>query len=51
MKLLQTNFPDEVNSKLKLAKAVYDFRTLQETLIDLCEKQLDDYIKKGQKQQ
>ena len=46
---LQTDFPEDVNQDLKLAKAIYGHNTLQQTLIDFCRKELKDYIEKGRK--
>ena len=46
---LQTDFPDDVNQDLKLAKAIYNHSTLQETLIEFCRKELKNYINKGNK--
>ena len=44
---LQTDFPDDVNTNLKLAKAVYNHKTLQEALIEFCRKELKNYINKN----
>ena len=41
---LQTDFPEDVNQKLKLAKAIYNHKTLQETLIEFCRKKLPEYL-------
>jgi hypothetical protein len=46
---LQTDFPEDVNHDLKLAKAIYNKDTLQETLIEFCRKELKNYIEKGRK--
>ena len=48
--LLQTNFPDDVNKNLKLAKAIYGYDTLQTTLIAFCQSELENYIEKAKKQ-
>lgn len=46
---LQIDFPKNVNTELKLAKAIYEFDTLQQTVIAFCEKELKTYIEKGRK--
>jgi hypothetical protein len=43
---LQTNFPEDINKNLKLAKALTNSHTLQEALIEFCRKELPNYVKK-----
>ena len=46
---LQTDFPEDVNKDLKLAKAIYGCSTLQEVLIMFCKSNLKVFIEKGRK--
>jgi len=47
---LQTDFPEDINKDLKLAKALYAYSTLQETLIEFCRSELKNYIDKKEKE-